>query len=147
MLVWDEPAVEQLRQLHAQGLSAGKIAKEFGTTRNTIAGKAYRLGIFFNTNSKPRKPRARARSSNDFCRLSNGFPRVRPLPPISGDPDQMVRCTLMELGPLSCRFPLGERAPYSFCGNKTDDSLLPYCSHHMRIVYKRTEPLDDTNCS
>jgi hypothetical protein len=144
MLVWDEPAVEQLRQLHAKGLSAGKIAKVFGTTRNTIAGKCYRMGMLFST-SASQKYEEKFRPEKSI-RLRK-WQKSNPLPPVSGNPPVMVECTLMELQPRSCRFPLGDRAPYSFCGNKTDDSELPYCSHHMRLVYKRTEPLDDTDCA
>ena len=131
---WDEAAVALLRELHSQGLSAGKIAKEFGTTRNTIAGKSYRLGIFFNTNSRPYKKRPRARSGNGSFKLSKFF--VQPLPPVTGNPEIMVNCSLIELQPRSCRFPLGEKAPYSFCGNKTDHFEHSYCLHHMRIAYK-----------
>src|SRR3974390_1172082 len=134
MVLWDEAAVAKLKELHEQGLSQGKIAAELGVTRNTIAGKCFRLGMFFNT-AQPKRKRARARSDNDSFRLSKHF-RTSPLPPISGNPEQMVNCRLMELQPRSCRFPLGDRVPYLFCGNRTEHWEHSYCLHHMRIVYK-----------
>jgi GcrA cell cycle regulator len=42
----DEGNVKELRQLHADGFSAGKIAKKLGfSSRNAVIGKLHRLGI------------------------------------------------------------------------------------------------------
>ena len=43
---WTEERIAELLRLAADGLSAGLIAKEFGTTRNAIIGKLHRLGVY-----------------------------------------------------------------------------------------------------
>lgn len=43
---WTDARVATLKELHEQGLSAGKIAGVMGVTRNTIVGKLYRLPTY-----------------------------------------------------------------------------------------------------
>ena len=46
---WTDDAVEKLKTLVAEGLSAGLIVREFGSncSRNAIIGKAFRIGLKF----------------------------------------------------------------------------------------------------
>ncbi len=46
---WTDDVVEKLKTLVAEGLSAGLIAREFGSncSRNAIIGKAFRIGLKF----------------------------------------------------------------------------------------------------
>jgi GcrA cell cycle regulator len=43
--MWTEEIVATLRDLHAQGLSCGMIAKRFNVSRNAVIGKCHRLGL------------------------------------------------------------------------------------------------------
>lgn len=43
--LWDGDEEATLRRLHASGLSQADIAKEMKTTKNSIAGKIFRLGL------------------------------------------------------------------------------------------------------
>lgn len=44
---WNDDAIESLKQLWADGLTASEIADAIGrgTTRNMVIGKAHRLGL------------------------------------------------------------------------------------------------------
>ena len=44
---WTEEKVESLRRYWLGGMNARLIAKQLGTTRNAVIGKAHRLGIEF----------------------------------------------------------------------------------------------------
>lgn len=47
MTFWTQPRIDQLRALSAQGKSFTESAEILGTTRNAVAGKAFREGIEF----------------------------------------------------------------------------------------------------
>ena len=54
---WDEENETILRTLWAEGLSFSKIAKRIpGATRNSIAGKIYRLGLPARQRARPDGP-------------------------------------------------------------------------------------------
>jgi hypothetical protein len=42
---WNAERDTRLRELNAQGLSAGRIANELGTTRNAVIGRSQRIGL------------------------------------------------------------------------------------------------------
>lgn len=44
-MIWTEKQDANLRAWSGAGLSAGKIAKTLGVTRNTVCGRKFRLGI------------------------------------------------------------------------------------------------------
>ena len=43
--VWDKKNLERLKKLWDEGLPITKIGLELGVSRNSIAGKAHRLGL------------------------------------------------------------------------------------------------------
>lgn len=67
-MTWDEHAIQTLKELTAQGLSASLIAKELGTTRNAVLGKLWRLGI---QRQRPKAVSTRRRGPSRF-RVVNG---------------------------------------------------------------------------
>jgi hypothetical protein len=44
-MLWTEDMVGTLRKLHSEGLSCGIIAERLGVSRNSVIGKANRLGL------------------------------------------------------------------------------------------------------
>lgn len=44
-MTWTPETLEQLRTLRAQGLPCAEIARILGVTRNSVVGKAHRLGL------------------------------------------------------------------------------------------------------
>jgi GcrA cell cycle regulator len=137
----DVAALELLWHDH----SAYQIGKTLGRTRSAVCGKIGRLRQLghrqFDNNGKdyliaPRKI-GRAPPKPKPKRIQIKTMQSKPLPPIddrlAADP-----CSLIELGPRQCRWPLGPTfAPaFEFCGGRTLRGV-PYCPHHLRIAYKR----------
>ncbi len=63
---------------------------------------------------------------------------ARQLPDIPDEPiDDRYRCSLLELGSNSCRWPISTpgTADFCFCGNAQLDGL-PYCPGHSRLAYR-----------
>lgn len=52
----------------------------------------------------------------------------------SGDLGQPVK-TLLDLGPMDCRWPSGHHQIVFICGQQRVDKL-PYCVCHCRIAYR-----------
>lgn len=44
-MFWNEARVKRLKELWEAGLSASLIGDELGVTRNSVIGKAWRLGL------------------------------------------------------------------------------------------------------
>jgi GcrA cell cycle regulator len=135
-MTWTDEAIEQLRQLTADGLYASEIAANLKTTRNSVIGKQHRLGLI-----SVHKPSVRkARMHRPVPRMRPPKPsRIlveRPIPRSSTSPDRAWSCTIMELQPWTCRFPLEEIAPrqFLFCGAPAIDGC-PYCGFHARVAY------------
>jgi hypothetical protein len=66
MIVWTEELTQKFRDLWATNMSLRLMAVEFGVSRNSIAGKAYRLGF---TKRKPWP------AKKDYCPGAKGDPR------------------------------------------------------------------------
>jgi hypothetical protein len=65
-------------------------------------------------------------------------PRQPPPEPPRAEPEifTMRRLTLLELGPGTCRWPVGDAPPYLFCGNPTDPDRV-YCPVHHIVAHGR----------
>jgi len=80
MTVWNEELIELLKKMRADGISAPDIAQRLGNgfTRNSVLGKAFRLGL----DKAP--PKTQLRQSMIAARRlrAKARPRIRPaLPP------------------------------------------------------------------
>jgi GcrA cell cycle regulator len=107
---WSKERVEILKRMWAEGASARLIAEALGgdATRNSVIGKAYRLGL-----SKPSKPPKRASE-----------PPNRPL------------ASILNLTERMCRWPSGHpgQAGFGFCGKPVAPGR-PYCAEHCAKAY------------
>lgn len=151
-VAWSNERIAELTKLWASGMSAGTISlKLYGTKthRNAVLGKLHRLGIpkldtteLALRNAIGAKARTKhAPKPYEDGRKGNGgkhifFPRNRmerrvapPEPPPHGSK------TLMELGLHECKFPYGNRAPYLFCSQPTEEEHS-YCGAHERICFQ-----------
>ena len=139
--MWDKPKEKLLRQLWTRGLSASKISSLIpGTTRNSIIGKSYRLGLEARSRSRKsdttnntkvknfpqnnnqklgRKARFRA------LLLDPSFEKENPVQ-ISGLTDQI------------CRWPIGHPGDdnFYFCG-RTILEQTRYCKLHFLFAYQK----------
>jgi GcrA cell cycle regulator len=155
---WTSERIELLKKLFDAGLSCSQIAGEIGTTRNAVIGKMHRLGLsrpknLFANRIKP------SREAKDVWRPKALRPRIRglsisaqrerlraayPGPAGAEAPvDSPHKCSLLELSPAQCRWPISEPGSqeFGFCGNPSVDGLS-YCSGHARLAYRPRRPLN-----
>jgi GcrA cell cycle regulator len=146
---WNDERVEQLKRLHAQGLSCSLIAAEIGCglSRNSIIGKLRRIGLRSSkagvTKERP-TPRDRRRSLHPAANLfPPGDTTVERALPSSALNDAQVplnqRRTLVDLGQHDCRWSYDDpdASDFFFCGAPTVDGL-PYCRTHCERAYSRS---------
>jgi GcrA cell cycle regulator len=144
---WTSERVEQLKGCIGAGLSCSQIAAEIGVSRNAVIGKMNRLGLSRPKVVLARDPehkRAGWRARN-VARLFNQHRILMELPP---EPQGFAAvtsihdgrgCSLLELSPGKCRWPINEPGArdFCFCGNQQVEGL-PYCGGHARLAYKST---------
>lgn len=139
---WTDERVAKLKRLWPTGLSASKIAAEFGDiSRNSVIGKASRLGLgarrlsFAYRVPDPKKPR---RPRDHTIRQRMRPAAKTPMPTWTTDFDIPLhqRRALLDLEPHHCRFPVGEpgAADFFFCGGDIAPGFL-YCPAHCARAY------------
>ncbi len=141
---WTPERIEQLRNCVTSGLSCSQIAAEIGVTRNAVIGKIHRLGL------SPGRPAAPARSCPPRARPPRLSPQRQFLrlmltqaPSVAGEEaepapvENMQRCSLLELAPGKCRWPVGDpcTADFAYCGNEAVAGFS-YCGGHARLAYR-----------
>ena len=141
---WTAERIEQLRNCVTSGLSCSQIAAEIGVTRNAVIGKIHRLGL------SPGRPAAPARSCPPRVRPPRLSPQRQFLrlafaqaPSVAGEDaeptplESMQCCSLLELAPGKCRWPVGDpcKADFAYCGNQAVGGFS-YCAGHARMAYR-----------
>ena len=142
---WTSERVAQLRSCASAGLTCSQIAGEIGVSRNAVIGKMNRLGLSRpRTMAAPERQRAAGRPRSDnVTRLFSQHRILMRLPPEPLQPPETIRngngCSLLELTPGKCRWPINEpgAADFCFCAHPQVEGL-PYCVGHARIAYKST---------
>lgn len=133
---WNTENVARLTKLWGEGFSAGLIADEMqgGLTRCSVIGKVHRLGLirpYGPVHSKRLPAQGRRRKYYPKPREQRP-PRFteRPAPPPPRITEPVSRgLSILELTDSTCKYPYGDRPPFTFCGaTSMDDS--PYCSWH-----------------
>jgi GcrA cell cycle regulator len=141
---WTPELVEQLKNGVSGGLTCSEIAAEIGVTRNAVIGKIHRLGLSPGRPAAPARscpPRARQPRTSpprQFLRLM--FVQASGLVGEDAGPvaiESMKRCSLLELAPGKCRWPVGDpcAADFAYCGNEAIAGFS-YCSGHARMAYR-----------
>ena len=136
MFDWSKERIVELKQLWAEGLSSGQIAKKMGgLSRNAILGKVHRLGLPTRERSyAPTKPR-KLKMSGLVPRIKAQKEKVNPMLPPEGG------VAFMDLKSHHCREVIGWDPPPQalarYCGAlQASDSS--YCREHHR---KNTVPV------
>lgn len=142
--VWTPERIDKLRELWPEPkMTASAIAAVLGggITKNSVLGKAHRIGL-------PKKPQATQKASKKHYRpRKKTSPRLvrekAPPPPVAApvastpitDP-QFLCLQVWELESHHCRFPIGNPGEegFGFCGADCGAEQT-YCGFHRGIVY------------
>lgn len=141
---WNDEAVENLKQLWADGFSAGEIARAMGPylSRSAVIGKAHRLGLARRSSWGHRLPAPKKIRIEIKDRVVELSPRkkkmavdVAPHPePLRLESGALI--DMESLGKGHCRWPHGDPVEpgFHFCGLQQLPEN-PYCEfHHARKV-------------
>lgn len=146
---WTPERVEELKACFGEGLSCSQIATRIGISRNAVIGKLNRLGLTrprsrLARDPEAKRPAGRARpGAGNITRIFSQHRILVELPPEPPGGAEVVSihagrgCSLLELSPGKCRWPVSEpnARDFCFCGNAQVEGL-PYCVGHARIAYK-----------
>lgn len=124
--VWDKKNLERLKKLWDEGLPITKIGLELGVSRNSIAGKAHRLGL-----PKRNSPISKSGEPRKNKSISN-FETSKELP-------LKILLREVEWSRNRCCWPIGDpKLPgFSFCGTSIMPGR-PYCEEHSNLAYTAT---------
>lgn len=147
MTTWTAERIDQLRSFVGAGLTCSQIAAEIGVTRNAVIGKIHRLGLGPGRAAAapegycpPRVRRPRFRTQRWLLRLIGDAPSIADEATLPAAPIESAHpCSLLELAPGKCRWPLsGSGVPnFAFCGND-QAAGFSYCAGHARMAYRPT---------
>ncbi len=129
---WSDPEIAKLKSLHAKGMSAGEIAREFrGKTRNAIIGKLHRIGLAAGGGPKPPKVK-RDQMKAKATRKAAFVPPPAKLNGVKVKPDELKgTVALVNLKWHHCRWPFGDDpSKMLFCGEPKVEGAS-YCGHHL----------------
>lgn len=130
---WTPERVHKLNELRLKKLSASQISAELGgCTRNAVIGKLNRMGWAPGVEQvvkKRRVPEARKPYRK----------RAKPEPPPDPVEPTPLLVSLENLRSYHCRYPIGDNAPFQFCGRRTH-WRCSYCEYHTRITSPAHEP-------
>jgi hypothetical protein len=136
---WPDQHLEVLRQLVAEGLTSGQVAKhpdlEGRYTRAAIMGKSRRLGLHWKREGhggrKPPPPPPPPRTRPKYERI-----KLEDVPPPPEAVEQLA--PIFRLKHNDCRFILrGQGLDAVYCGDATTSETSSWCSRHRAIVFIR----------
>jgi GcrA cell cycle regulator len=141
---WTPERIEQLRNCIGSGMTCSQIAAAIGVSRNAVIGKIHRLGLSSGrpasasarANCPPRARHSRGPTQRRLLRLAYA---QAPLDEIMSSVVVVSThpCSLIDIDPHQCRWPIGDPAStnFLFCGN---DALagFAYCVGHARMAYR-----------
>jgi GcrA cell cycle regulator len=141
--LWNDERIAILKQLWAEGKTAGAIGKKLGGfSRSAVLGKIFRLRLRTDkASAETATPKADCQKPQPAVR-KNGPVRRRSGPVQSGaakPPRTSTHKSLLELTNTCCRWPHGRPGAknFFFCGAPGADveNGIPYCASHMQRAY------------
>jgi GcrA cell cycle regulator len=141
---WSDWKVGRLRELIGAGLSAAEVGRELGVSKNSVIGKAERIGLKLMRHHPPRPKPPKTRPAP---------PKPRPPPRSHPPPDQLDALkdsfggddtgsfALFAVPPTGCLWPIGDPASpdFRYCGAKRQHPH-PYCAEHAKVAFQPTKP-------
>ena len=138
---WDDNNVSKLRELWDQGLPTAQIGKLLGFTKNTVVGKAHRIGLerrpspIRRTAVKPDRKKAR---SPIIPKLNFEVKKdeVKENPVHQQTFQPLVKNLFTKSVKRGCEWPEGhpDESDFKFCGKERFEDK-PYCIDHCAVAY------------
>ncbi len=138
---WTDEAIETLKRLALEGMSAAAIAAALGAeSRNAVIGKASRIGIRLGggrDSGESRRGGAGHRERSGA--FSHSRPRARGAASAFADAEvgEMRRVRFQDIRDFTCKWPLGDpgSGDFAFCGLAPAEGRS-YCAGHCRMAYQ-----------
>ncbi len=113
-MTWTPEKITDLKRLWDEGLSTAVIGSQLDITKNSVVGKARRLGL------APRPSPIRRREV----------------------PEELKVVAIVARGTGGCQWPFGDPGHdnFHFCGQSPIVAGKPYCAEHCARAYVRSEP-------
>ena len=124
--VWDEDKLNKLKKLWDDGLPITKIGNELGVSRNSIAGKAHRMGLPKRNSPISKSGELRKNQSKKNLETNRDLPLK-------------IMLRNVEWSRNRCCWPIGDpKLPgFAFCGTPITPGR-PYCEEHSNLAYTNT---------
>lgn len=148
-MFWTEKKVAELIDLTKRGVRFREIGDILGCTKNAVIGKVHRLGIqtlqpvnkaavvgrrsIAKPKPKPKKPSVERKGGLRVDVTA----KYRP-PSINIEmptPEKHLGIKLLDLEPHHCRYPIGQGADITFCGQKRIPGWS-FCAPCKGVVYR-----------
>ena len=126
---WTDENIQKLKKMLANGKSAREIAEELGgISRNSVIGKAHRLGISAQNEKKKTKT---ASPSKEVKKKAES--NVKPIKQVIHISQATPRSS-----ENSCQWPIGDpgTSEFKFCYEPAKQGR-PYCNEHCNIAYRK----------
>jgi len=141
-MTWTTERVVLLKNYVNAGLSCGQIAQEIGVSRNAVIGKINRLGLSRGRSTVTSRPREGAPTrAPRVLTQRKVLQALFESQPVVEDVVSAQPCSLLDLAPDKCRWPIGGlgTSDFTFCGNTTAAGMS-YCAGHARKAYRLSGP-------
>ena len=123
---WDEQKLKELEDLWKQGHPISKIGEILGVSRNSVAGKAHRMGL-----PKRSSPISSAKKENLTVEKNNETSNL--------DIPLKIKLRNVQWSRTKCCWPEGDpkQNDFKFCGQDIFPGR-PYCDKHSLLAYTNT---------
>ena len=120
MSTWTPERIAEITRLWDEGLTTAEIGKMVGVSKNSVVGKAHRLGL-------PARPSPIRRSNGNTAKVAR---------PVAKAPVKPMRQIVLSTSGACCKWPFGHpgEADFHFCGSLALVNK-PYCPEHYHMAY------------
>lgn len=138
-MFWTEKRVAQLTKMTREGKVFREIAEILGCTRNAVIGKVHRMGL---NDKVPLNKKKKKTVRRVAAKAKSPKPSSYKYKPIDSaidvqmpTPSNHKGLHLLDLEPHHCRFPIGQGADITFCGQQIVHGYS-FCASCKDVVFR-----------
>ena len=123
--IWDDSKLKELEDLWKQGHPISKIGEILGVSRNSVAGKAHRMGL-------PKRSSPISSKKENLVDQKNNEKSDKNIP-------LKIKLRGVQWSRIKCCWPEGDpkQNDFKFCGKDIFPGR-PYCDKHSLLAYTNT---------